>query len=275
MDHPLSTEIMGKLLSRRVLYVAVLLHDIAKGRGGDHSVLGAEVAEHLCPRLGFSAAETETVSWLVRHHLLMSATAFKRDLADYKTILDFVDVVQSPERLRLLLCLTVVDIRAVGPGVWNSWKRQLLGDLYEAAEEVLRLGHKQKGRSERVAAKQESLRNALGMSKAEFQKLSKRLPESYWIAEPEDILITMRSTSWHQAIRRCRSPRNIIRSVARHSSPSMPLTTPAFSTASRARSTLRAATSSMHASTPRAMASRSTTSWCRTRWAGLSTAPSS
>src|SRR3546814_1712738 len=107
---------MGKLLSRRVLYVAVLLHDIAKGRGGDHSILGAEVADHLCPRLGLTPAETETVSWLVRHHLLMSATAFKRDLADYKTILDFVDVVQSLERLRLLLCLTVVDIRAVGPG---------------------------------------------------------------------------------------------------------------------------------------------------------------
>ncbi|MBJ7443012.1 MAG: [protein-PII] uridylyltransferase [Sphingobium sp.] len=188
-DHPLASELMGKLLSRRVLYVAVLLHDIAKGRGGDHSILGAEVAEHLCPRLGLTPAETETVAWLVRYHLLMSATAFKRDLADYKTILDFVDVVQSPERLRLLLCLTVVDIRAVGPGVWNSWKRQLLGDLYDSAEELLRLGHKQKGRSERVAAKQEATRLALGLPDAEFERLRRRLPESYWIAEPEDILI--------------------------------------------------------------------------------------
>ncbi len=188
-DHPLMTSLMGKLISRRALYVAVLLHDIAKGRGGDHSVLGAEVAEQLCPRLGMTAAETETVAWLVRYHLLMSATAFKRDLADYKTILDFVEVVQSPERLRLLLCLTVVDIRAVGPGVWNSWKRQLLSDLYEAAEEVLRLGHKQKGRSERVAAKQEALRQALGLTATDFAALAKRLPESYWIAEPEDILI--------------------------------------------------------------------------------------
>ncbi|MDI1296818.1 MAG: [protein-PII] uridylyltransferase [bacterium] len=188
-DHPLATDLMGKLLSRRVLYVAVLLHDIAKGRGGDHSILGAEVALHLCPRLGLTAAETEAVAWLVRYHLLMSATAFKRDLADYKTILDFVEVVQSPERLRLLLCLTVVDIRAVGPGVWNSWKRQLLNDLYESAEEVLRLGHKQKGRGERVIAKQESLRDAMGLSDAAFEALKKRLPESYWIAEPEDILI--------------------------------------------------------------------------------------
>ncbi|WP_370169573.1 [protein-PII] uridylyltransferase [Sphingobium abikonense] len=188
-DHPLATDLMGKLLSRRVLYVAVLLHDIAKGRGGDHSLLGAEIAHKLCPRLGLTAAETETVAWLVRYHLLMSATAFKRDLADYKTILDFVEVVQSAERLRLLLCLTVVDIRAVGPGVWNSWKRQLLGDLYEAAEEVLRLGHKQKGRSERVAAKQDMLRQTLGMSEETFEAFSGRLPESYWIAEPEDILI--------------------------------------------------------------------------------------
>ncbi|BAV65262.1 [protein-PII] uridylyltransferase [Sphingobium cloacae] len=188
-DHPRSTDLMAKLISRRTLYVAVLLHDIAKGRGGDHSVLGAEIALELCPRLGLTAAETETVSWLVRYHLLMSATAFKRDLADYKTILDFVEIVQSPERLKLLLCLTVVDIRAVGPGVWNSWKRQLLGDLYESAEEVLRLGHKRKGRSERVLAKQEALQSALDLPDGDFEALKKRLPESYWIAEPLDILI--------------------------------------------------------------------------------------
>jgi [protein-PII] uridylyltransferase len=187
-DHPLSTQIVRQIVSRRVLYVAVLLHDIAKGRGGDHSILGAEVATRLCPRLGLDAAETETVAWLVRWHLLMSATAFKRDLADFKTILDFADVVQSPERLRLLLALTVVDIRAVGPGVWNSWKRQLLNDLFDAAEEVLRLGHKQRGRGERIAAKQEALATVLGWSAAKFADLKKKLPEAYWIAEPVDVL---------------------------------------------------------------------------------------
>ena len=87
----------------------------------------------------------------------MAATAFKRDLSDFKTILDFCEAVQSPERLRLLIVLTVVDIRAVGPGVWNGWKRQLLTNLYDAAEEVLMLGHKHKGRSERIAAKQADL----------------------------------------------------------------------------------------------------------------------
>lgn len=187
-DHPLSTGIMKQIISRRALYVAVLLHDIAKGRGGDHSILGAEVATRLGPRFGLTPAETETVAWLVRFHLLMSATAFKRDLSDFKTILDFCEAVQSPERLRMLLVLTVVDIRAVGPGVWNGWKRQLLSDLYESAEEVLRLGHKQKGRADRIALKQETLQAALGWDDARFARFVKRLPEAYWIAEPDDIL---------------------------------------------------------------------------------------
>ncbi|AHE56249.1 [protein-PII] uridylyltransferase [Sphingomonas sanxanigenens] len=187
-DHPLATAIMDQIVSRRVLYVAVLLHDIAKGRAGDHSVLGAEVALKLCPRFGMTPAETETVAWLVRRHLLMSATAFKRDLSDFKTVLDFVQAVQSPERLRLLLVLTVVDIRAVGPGVWNGWKRQLLSDLYDAAEEVLRLGHKQRGRGERVVAKQAELRRLLGWTDEAFDALVRRLPESYWIAESVDVL---------------------------------------------------------------------------------------
>lgn len=187
-DHPLSTAIMRQIVSRRVLFVATLLHDIAKGRGGDHSILGAEIALQLCPRLGLTEAETETVSWLVRHHLLMSATAFKRDLADFKTILDFAQAVQSPERLRLLLVLTVVDIRAVGPGVWNSWKRQLLSDLFEATEEVLRLGHKQRGRDERIAAKKAALEAKLALPAATFKKLARRLPDPYWIAEPDDII---------------------------------------------------------------------------------------
>jgi [protein-PII] uridylyltransferase len=174
-DHPLSAAIMRNIVSRRVLYVATLLHDIAKGRGGDHSVLGAEVAEALCPRLGLSDAETETVAWLVRHHLLMSATSFKRDLADFKTILDFAQAVQSPERLKLLLVLTVVDIRAVGPGVWNSWKRQLLSDLFEATEEVLRLGHKQRGRDERIVSKKAQLESALQLPSDKFAAFAKTL----------------------------------------------------------------------------------------------------
>ena len=184
-EHPLSTVILQKqIASRRVLYVAVLLHDIAKGRGGDHSVIGADIALKLCPRFGLDAAETETVSWLVRYHLLLSSTAFKRDLADPKTIEDFAHTVQSPERLRLLLVLTVVDIRAVGPGVWNDWKRMLLRTLYEAAEERLRLGHKQHGRTEIVEQRQTELAGQLGWKASAIKAHVRRLPDSYWLAEP-------------------------------------------------------------------------------------------
>ncbi len=183
-DHPLSTAIIKQIASRRVLYVAVLLHDIAKGRGGDHSVIGAEIALKLGPRFGLDAAETETVSWLVRYHLLLSSTAFKRDLADPKTIEDFVRQVQSPERLRLLLVLTVVDIRAVGPGVWSEWKRTLLRTLFEAAEERLRLGHKQHGRAELVDRRQSELAAELGWKASAIRAHGKRLPDSYWLAEP-------------------------------------------------------------------------------------------
>ena len=187
-DHPLATEILPKIANRRVLYVATLLHDIAKGRGGDHSVLGAEVALKVCPRLGLDEDETELVSWLVAKHLLMSATAFKRDLTDYKTITDFAGEVSSMERLRLLTLLTIVDIRAVGPGIWNSWKRQLLAELYELTEERLRLGHKSHRREARVAEKKARGAEILGQQASLIEELEERFDDSYWIAEPEDII---------------------------------------------------------------------------------------
>jgi len=187
-DHPLATQIMPQLGNRRVAYIATLLHDIAKGRGGDHSVLGAEVALKLCPRLGLDEEETELVSWLVRYHLLMSATAFKRDLTDPKTIVDFVAELQNMERLRQLTVLTIVDIRAVGPGIWNSWKRQLLADLYQSAEERLRLGHKATGRQARVAEKKRRVGELLGAKAHLIDDLEDRFDDGYWIAEPEDII---------------------------------------------------------------------------------------
>ena len=183
-DHPLSTALFRQIESRRVLYVAVLLHDIAKGRGGDHSQLGAEIAMTLCPRFGLDPGETENVAWLVRTHLLMSRTAFRRDLTDPKTVGDFVAVVQSPERLRLLLLLTVVDIRAVGPGTWNDWKSSLLRALFEAAEERLRLGHKEHGRAELVEARIEALAERLGWKASAIKAHARRMPDSYWLAEP-------------------------------------------------------------------------------------------
>ncbi|MHA1598337.1 MAG: [protein-PII] uridylyltransferase [Alphaproteobacteria bacterium] len=160
-DHPVASSVIHEVQSRRVLYLAVLLHDVAKGRGGDHSELGGEVAERLCPRLGLNEWETETVAWLVRQHLLMSRSAFKREIEDQQTISDFVAVVQSPERLRLLLILTVADIRAVGPGVWNGWKASLLRELYYRTQEVLAGGVPGDRHKERVDRAKDAFRRAL------------------------------------------------------------------------------------------------------------------
>jgi [protein-PII] uridylyltransferase len=180
-DHPLATELAPQIQSRRVLYLAVLLHDIAKGRGGDHSVLGAEVADALCPRLGLAPEETETVAWLVRHHLAMSNTAFKRDVLDPKTISDFQALVQSPERLRLLLVLTVADIRAVGPGRWNGWKGELLRDLYYATADALAGGSERATTTARVNAARERLRQALAdWPDDEFARHAERFYRRYW-----------------------------------------------------------------------------------------------
>ncbi|MGF1551803.1 MAG: [protein-PII] uridylyltransferase [Paracoccaceae bacterium] len=129
-EHPVAAEIVRQGLDRRVLYVALLLHDLGKGLPEEHSEVGARIAEELCPRFGLCPGECERVVWLVRHHLMMSDVAQKRDIADQATIETFARAVQSPEKLRLLLVFTVCDIRGVGPGVWNNWKAQLLRKLY-------------------------------------------------------------------------------------------------------------------------------------------------
>ncbi|MDE2383623.1 MAG: [protein-PII] uridylyltransferase [Alphaproteobacteria bacterium] len=181
-DHPLSAKIFPTLSSRRALYVATLLHDIAKGRKEDHSVAGEKVALELCPRLGLSPEETDLVAWLIRNHLLMSETSQMRDLNDFKTILDFVQVVQSPERLKLLLILTVADIRAVGPGVWNGWKGQLLRTLYLEAEPVVSGGHSATSRDARVHLAQDAFFAKLGVAdEAARQKIASRHYDAYWL----------------------------------------------------------------------------------------------
>ena len=139
---------------RTVLCVALFLHDIAKGRVEDHSLAGARIARRLCPRLGLNAAETELVAWLVEVHLVMSTVAQSRDLSDRKTIENFAAVVQSLERLKLLTILTTADIRAVGPGVWNGWKAQLIRTLYYETEPVLTGGFSEVNRAQRVAMAQ-------------------------------------------------------------------------------------------------------------------------
>jgi len=125
-DLPVASGILSEGVNRRVLFVALLLHDIGKGLPEDHSIAGARIAERICPRLGLSDDECETVVWLVRQHLLMSDVAQKRDISDARTVQDFAREVGSRVRLKLLTVLTVCDIRGVGPGVWNNWKAVLL-----------------------------------------------------------------------------------------------------------------------------------------------------
>ncbi|MGC2412350.1 MAG: [protein-PII] uridylyltransferase, partial [Stellaceae bacterium] len=180
---PVASDIMPTIVSRRALYLATLLHDIAKGRGGDHSQLGEKVALKLGPRLGLSAEETETVAWLVRWHLLMSGIAFKRDIGDPQTIQDFVDRVQSPERLKLLLVLTAADIRAVGPKVWNGWKAALLRELYHSALDVISGGLTVEPRDSRIAAAQAAARALLpDFTEAEFDAFTSRGYPFYWLS---------------------------------------------------------------------------------------------
>ncbi|CAD7052037.1 [protein-PII] uridylyltransferase [Pseudorhizobium endolithicum] len=159
--HPLANKLMPNVEEREALYVAVLLHDIAKGRQEDHSIAGARIARKLCPRFGLNQKQAELVVWLIEEHLLMSMTAQTRDLHDRKTITDFAERVQSMDRLRLLLILTICDIRAVGPGVWNGWKGQLLRTLYYETELLLTGGFSELSRKERARQSEEELFEAL------------------------------------------------------------------------------------------------------------------
>jgi [protein-PII] uridylyltransferase len=158
---PVASRIMAGEVDRRVLYLAVLLHDIGKGRPEDHSILGARIARRVLPRLGLPAAEVETVEWLVRHHLVMSDAAQKRDLSDPLTVRDFARTVRTRRRLDLLLVLTVCDIRAVGPRVWNNWKAQLLRTLHRRTALALEEGLEALGRESQEAEARTALEEAL------------------------------------------------------------------------------------------------------------------
>jgi [protein-PII] uridylyltransferase len=184
-EHPLSNTIFHTIQNRRALYVALFLHDVAKGRAEDHSLVGARLARKLCPRFGLNEAETETVAWLVEHHLLMSTTAQSRDLSDPITIENFAAVVQTLERLKLLMVLTIADIKAVGPGVWTGWKGELLRTLYYETEVVLAGGHSAVERGERVRRAIDALRERLAEWPArEFDAYAKRHYPPYWLRVP-------------------------------------------------------------------------------------------
>jgi [protein-PII] uridylyltransferase len=183
-EYPLANELMRSIQpnNRDVLYIALFLHDIAKGRVEDHSIAGARIARQLCPRFGFSPVETETVAWLVENHLVMSTVAQSRDLSDRKTIENFSAIVQTLERMKLLTILTTADIRAVGPGVWNGWKAQLLRALYYETEPALTGGFSEVDRAQRVAVAQAEFRAELAdWPPEDVERTIARHYPAYWL----------------------------------------------------------------------------------------------
>jgi [protein-PII] uridylyltransferase len=139
-EYPFASHLMQSLNKPRILYIAALMHDIAKGRGGDHSELGAEDARLFCANHGLSSEDTELVCWLVQRHLLMSMTAQRCDISAVGVVNAFAREVASRERLDRLFLLTICDIRATNPNLWNSWKEALLTDLYTNTRRALERG---------------------------------------------------------------------------------------------------------------------------------------
>ena len=178
---PVSTEILTRDINRKVLYVAMLLHDIGKGRQEDHSILGAQIARKAAPRLGLNKADTETVEWLVRNHLLMSDMAQKRDIADPRTVRGFAKAVKDVKRLDLLTVLTVCDIRGVGPDTWNNWKAVLIRALYRQTRHALENGLEDLNREQRGADAKRALRAALNdWPKKDLKVETTRHYPPYW-----------------------------------------------------------------------------------------------
>ena len=180
---PIASHILAGGVNRKILYTALLLHDIGKGRDEDHSVLGAQIARTVAPRLGLSKSDSETVEWLVRYHLLMSDMAQKRDISDPRTVRDFAKAVKSKKRLDLLTVLTVCDIRGVGPDTWNNWKAMLLRTLYRQTAEGLEHGLEEVNREMRGSEARRTLRTTLkeeGWAGGEIQREIGRHYPPYW-----------------------------------------------------------------------------------------------
>ena len=161
-EHPYASAVFAKVAKPELLYLAGLFHDIAKGRGGDHSELGSSEAEAFCLGHGLSHADSALVAWLVRKHLLMSMTAQRRDISDPAVVLEFASHVGDQRHLDYLYLLTVCDIRATNPNLWNSWRASLLRELYDATSRTLERGlHDPIGEQELIMETQAAARQQL------------------------------------------------------------------------------------------------------------------
>jgi [protein-PII] uridylyltransferase len=189
---PHARSVFKRIAKPELLYLAALFHDIAKGRGGDHSELGAVDAEALCTMLDIEPAEREMVTWLVRHHLLMSRTAQRKDLSDPLNIQEFAGMVGNTRYLDHLYLLTVADIAGTSPRLWNNWKNKLLWELYLACGDALRRGLENpikratRIRETRAAALSRLLRR--GVETEAINRLWETLPEyAFWRLSPDQL----------------------------------------------------------------------------------------
>jgi len=193
-EYPLCSRLVADVPRKEVLYLAGLFHDIAKGRGGDHSALGARDARRFCREHGMPARDAEDVAWLVEHHLTMSATAQKQDLSDPDVVAAFAAKVGTDERLVLLYLLTVADIRGTSPKVWNAWKAQLLEDLFHATRRVLAGAEAQRSLGDSLNARQAEARRLLrlyAVPEGAEQKLWRHLDTPYFQRH------TAEEIAWH------------------------------------------------------------------------------
>jgi [protein-PII] uridylyltransferase len=182
---PFASEVFKRLPKPELLYLAGLFHDIAKGRGGDHSELGASEAEDFCLAHGLSHPDSELVAWLVRSHLLMSMTAQRRDISDPAVILEFARLVGDQTRLDYLYLLTVCDIRATNPSLWNSWRASLLQELHAATRRTLERGlHRPIGKQELIGETKAAARRLLedrGLGLEQIESVWSRIEDEHFL----------------------------------------------------------------------------------------------
>ncbi len=195
--HPLCTTLFPTLEKRPLLYLAALCHDIAKGRQGDHSQLGAIDMYQFAKQHGFSEEECDYMAWLVAEHLSMSITAQRRDIHDPEVIREFAQIVKTPLKLKALTCLTVADICATNESLWNDWKRSLIRHLFELTEHQLTLGQEECIDYQQIAANHR--KKALSKLVNQLSEHESRLLESFWQTCPDSYFVIHhpRQLIWH------------------------------------------------------------------------------
>jgi [protein-PII] uridylyltransferase len=189
---PLLTQLAREVEKIEILYLGLLFHDIGKGYGGGHSEIGSRMVRNIARRMRLNVDDTTQLEFLVRHHLLMSHTAFRRDLEDEKTVIDFAQTMKNVSNLKMLYLLTYADIRAVGPNVWNHWKASLVEELYlktlGVLESLEKGEYQREDRRSRVRRVHARLRRRLSRrySREELQRFLESMPERYFVTTPED-----------------------------------------------------------------------------------------